>query len=200
MVDISERKIAENLLKENEEKFRTIFNNSAVAITVTDHKERITSWNPFTEELLGFGHKELFHRKVKSLYPEKEWRKIRSMHIKSMGKKHHLETKMLTKGGRIDVDISISVLKDHLGNVIGSIGVIRDISDRKRNEEKISKFIEELTSKTKELQKMNVQLEKQKNMLERFREATVDQVLEMKKIEKENIKLKERLKERISKK
>jgi PAS domain S-box-containing protein len=48
---------------------------------------------------------------------------------------HHLETKILRENNEmIDVDISISVLKNHEGKVIGSIGVIEDITDRKQME------------------------------------------------------------------
>ena len=51
--DITERQKAEQERRLAEEKYRTIFENSAAAITLVNEKEQIVSWNKFTEELLG---------------------------------------------------------------------------------------------------------------------------------------------------
>ena len=40
-------------MRESENKLRIILDNSAAAITMTDEKEQIVSWNSFTEKLLG---------------------------------------------------------------------------------------------------------------------------------------------------
>jgi len=136
--DITERKKAELELHESEEKYRTIFENSAVAIMMTNEKEQIISWNSYTEKLLGVGEKELLKKPVKELYPEGEWLKIREKNIRKKGMQHHLETKMLKKNGETaDVDISLSVLKNKNGTITGSIGVIRDITSRKKMEENL---------------------------------------------------------------
>lgn len=134
--DISERKKTERALRLSEEKFRTVFENSAVAITVADEKERLVSWNKFTEKLLDMRRDDLYLRPLPSFYPPEEWKKIRSMNIREKGMQEHCETRMIKKSGElIDVDISISVLKDTAGNITGSIGVIRDITERKRADE-----------------------------------------------------------------
>ncbi|MBP8911755.1 MAG: PAS domain S-box protein [Phycisphaerae bacterium] len=131
-----ERKKAERQLQAAELRYRTIFENSAVAIMMVDAEERLISWNKFTEQLLGMGEQELRNRHIKSLYPESEWQKIRLMSVRRKGMQHHLETQMICAGGRvIDVDISLSVVYDSDGGVTGSIGVIRDITERKQMEE-----------------------------------------------------------------
>jgi PAS domain S-box-containing protein len=117
------------------EKYRIIFENSAIAIMLTDENERIVHWNKYTEKLLGIGKEELMMKPVKYLYPQEEWKKIRSENVRQKGIQHHLETKMIRKNNElIDVDISLSVLKDHIGNVIGSIGIIKDNSPHKQME------------------------------------------------------------------
>lgn len=117
------------------EKYRIIFENSAVAIMLTNENERIVNWNKYTENLLGMGSDDLFMKPVKILYPPEEWKKIRSENVRQKGMQHHLETKMLRKNKEtIDVDISLSVLKDHIGNVIGSIGIIKDNTKSKQME------------------------------------------------------------------
>lgn len=117
------------------EKYRIIFDNSAVAIMLTDENERIVHWNSYTEKLLGMGRDELVMKPVKNLYPQDEWKKIRSENIRQKGIKYHMQTKMIRKDNQlVDVDISLSVLKDHIGNVIGSIGIIKDTSQYKQME------------------------------------------------------------------
>jgi len=115
--------------------YQTVFENSAVAITLTDEKERIISWNKYAELLLGVTREDLFMKPVKSLYPLEEWKKIRSENVRQKGMQHHLETKMIRKNNApLDIDISLSVLKNSNGNVIGSIGIIKDITQRKQME------------------------------------------------------------------
>ncbi len=138
-----ERKKVECKLQLTEERYRTIFENSAVAITMTDEQERLVSWNKFTEELLGMNGEDLHLRPVKSLYPAEEWEKIRIYGVRQKGMQYHLETKMIKKNSEvIDVDISLSVLKNSEGKTTGSIGVIRDITDRKKAEKKAKKTME----------------------------------------------------------
>ena len=143
-----ERKNAELELLLAEEKYRTIFENSAVGITVANEQGRLVSWNEFTERLLDMAKDNLYLRPVKSLYPVGEWERIRSCDIRQKGMQHHFETRMVQKGGRlIDSDISLSALKNSKGRTIGSIGVITDITERKR-------IYEILDRKQKNLQAM----------------------------------------------
>ena len=141
--DITEHKKAENERRLAEERYRTIFENSAVAISMVDEQERLISWNKFMERLLGMDEEDLYLKPVKSLYPVQEWERIRSYNIRQKGMQHHLETRMIKKDGvLIDVDISLSVLKDSTGKTTGSIGVIRDITERKEAEEKLKETME----------------------------------------------------------
>ncbi|MHC4424856.1 MAG: PAS domain-containing sensor histidine kinase [Planctomycetota bacterium] len=141
--DITDRKKAEDERRLAEEKYRTIFENSAVAITMVDEQERLISWNKFMERLLGMDEEDLYLRPVRSFYPVQEWERIRACDVRQKGMQHHLETKMIKKDGRvIDVDISLSVLKDSEGKTTGSIGVIRDITERRKAEEKLKETME----------------------------------------------------------
>ena len=143
MDDITERKQAEEARRLAEERYRTIFENSAVAITVVDDQERLISWNKFTEELLGMEKEDLHLRPIKSLYPAEEWQRIRDCDIKQKGMQHHLETSMIRRdGSTIDVDISLSVFENAEGKTRGSIGVIRDISERKKAEKELKETME----------------------------------------------------------
>jgi PAS domain S-box-containing protein len=136
--DNTKLKATERMLIESEDKYKTIFENSAVAITLTDENERIISWNKYAEELLDMDEAELHLKHVRSLYPLEEWRKIRAENIRQKGMQHHLETKVIKKNGElIDIDISISVLRNHNGEIIGSIGVMKDITEQKKVENEL---------------------------------------------------------------
>ena len=109
-----------------DEMYRSVFQNSAVAITVTDADEKIVHWNRFAEVLLGKDWDDLH------LKPAEEWKKIRAENVRQKGMQHHLETRMIKKDGDlIDVDLSLSVLKGPKGQILGSIGMITDITERK---------------------------------------------------------------------
>jgi len=141
--DVTERREAERACQIAEERYRTIFENSAVAITMADENERIISWNKFTETMLGMTKDDLFLKAIKTLYPDGEWDKIRTHEVRQKGMQHHLETQMVKKDGEIiDVDVSLSVLKDPEGRVTGSIGVIRDITERKEADKKMKEAME----------------------------------------------------------
>jgi len=134
--DITNQKIAERKIRESENKIRVILDNSAAAITLIDDQERILSWNKFTEQLLGMKKKDLYLRPVKDLYPPDEWRKIRSEKIRKIGSKHHMETKIVDKKGNIiDIDLSINMLRDSKNEIIGSVGIMQDITEQKRVQE-----------------------------------------------------------------
>jgi hypothetical protein len=136
--DISKRKEFEKNLIESKELFKTVFNNTAAAITVTDKNERIIAWNPYAEKLLGLDKEIFFNKPVKELYPPQEWKRMRSFKIRESGAKTDIETKAYRKDGTLlDVNVSISVLKDMEGNIIGAIGIMRDITNQKLAEKRI---------------------------------------------------------------
>ena len=112
---------------------RVILDNSPAAILVSDQQQRIVSWNTYAENLLGMTKKDLNHLSASSLYPPEEWQRIRSENIIIKGSKHHMETKVVCKDGRvIDVELSVNILRDDKNNFLGSIGIIQDITEQKK--------------------------------------------------------------------
>jgi PAS domain S-box-containing protein len=159
-----------------DERYRTVFNNSAVGITVIDRKEKIIDCNAFIADLLEMTKAELVGTPVQDLYLPEEWQRIRDLNIRQAGMRHHLETQMLNKRKQlIDVDISISILKDAQGHVMGSIGILRDIRQRKRVEAELEKHrehLEELVQqRTQEFVTANLQLRQEIAERKRVEEA-----------------------------
>ena len=128
-------KTPEDALFDSGKLFKTIFENSAVAIMIADKNERLKTWNRLAEFLTGYTSEDLSMKEVAHLYPPEEWERLRRENIREKGMQHHFETRMMRKDGHIiDVDISITVLKDDKGQILGSIGIARDISQKKKIE------------------------------------------------------------------
>lgn len=122
-------------LADSKELFKTVFNNSAVAIIVTDKDQNIIAWNPFAEKVLDMGREELFNRPVSQLYPPDEWKRLKAFHVHKKGVVSDIETMVLKKDGSIlDVSLSLSVVKDIQGEAVGSIGIMRDVSIQKKTQ------------------------------------------------------------------
>lgn len=155
-----QRKEYECQLRATEERYRTIFENSAVAIMMADEAEQLVSWNRLTEELLGMTSSDLYLRPVKSLYPDAQWQKLRCEHVRQKGMQHHLETQMVRKDGEIiDIDISLTVLRNPRGDVTGSIAVVQDITEKKRAETALRERQERLNSATAQAKEMALRAE-----------------------------------------
>jgi PAS domain S-box-containing protein len=131
--DITRQEDVKKDLSRSKEIFKVIFENSAAAITVTDKEGLIIAWNPFAEQMLAMGRRDLFNKPVKDLYPEREWRKIRNLKFRKKGVFSGILTKVYKKSGEtIDVEAAISVLKDSQDKSLGSICILHDISKQKR--------------------------------------------------------------------
>ncbi len=132
-------KLDEDLL-DSKEMFRIIFENSPSAITVTDSHERIVAWNHMAEKMLGMKGNELFNKPVQDLYTPEEWKRMRSLDIRKQGMLSDITTNVIRSDGSIlEVNASITVLKNKKGNIIGSIGILYDITKQKMVEQELMK-------------------------------------------------------------
>lgn len=136
--DVSVKREIERQLTESKELFRVVFEKSAAAITVTDKNERIVAWNPMAEKMLAMAPKDFFNKPVNELYTSEEWKRIRALRIRERGMLADIATQVVrTDGSMLDVNVSISVLKNSEGEVIGSIGILNDITNLKLIENKL---------------------------------------------------------------
>ena len=76
-------------------------------------------------------------------------REERKLKIRQKGQVSGINTRVLRKDGTVlDVDVSITVLKDERGQVTGSIGILRDTSNRILNEVKgINRVLYDVSTK-----------------------------------------------------
>ena len=145
----------ENKLKENEEKFRTIFENVNDAIVHVDKYGRILDVNKKTEEIFGYKSEEVkslnflragFLRKQDVPRLARLFREI----VKKRNPTSLLELEIKTKNGNVViVEANTTVIKKN-GKVEGYLNVIRNITKRKKAEQALKtaqQRTKELTNK-----------------------------------------------------
>ncbi|MCK4697232.1 MAG: PAS domain S-box protein, partial [Dehalococcoidia bacterium] len=135
--DITERKQAEEALRESEEKYRVFFKTSRDAVFITSKDGRWIDFNDAIVELLGYENSdELRKVRMPEVYEKPEERERITQAIEKRGFAKDLAVNFRKKDGSIiNILITAVVNKDENGNVIGYQGTFTDITERKRAEE-----------------------------------------------------------------
>lgn len=144
--DVSERKASEIALRESEERYRGIFNNSSYFIYTLDAASRITFAPPVVEKLTGYALEELIGEHIgKILTPDSLVKSQNMTAAKLQGKAAvtQYELEIIRKDGSVvPIEVNSSLIYRQ-GKVVGVQGVGRDITERhqyarslRENEEK----------------------------------------------------------------
>ena len=138
--DITERKEAEKALLRSERKYRDLFESSKDGIIMTDIKGNILDANKAYLDMLGYEKDEILKLTIQQLTPEK-WHEMEKEIIENQlltrGYSDEYEKEYIRKDGTIfPISIKVWLVKDDHGQPIGEWGFIRDITERKRVEEK----------------------------------------------------------------
>jgi PAS domain S-box-containing protein len=164
---LAERKKAETILRESEERYRSLLESSPDPVVVYDMQGNATYVNPAFAATFGFSIEALIGKQI-DFVPEGSWPETRrAINQMKKGKKINLfETKRSTKKGKIlDVQISSTLYFDRKGRHAGNIVTLRDISVLKRTEKELKKYRdlleERVEDRTTELARTNVQLKQE---------------------------------------
>ncbi len=118
---------------------QSITENSPDAIITTDGPGRVTYYSHGAEAMFGYRAEEVIGTAVASLYPGglEEARAVKQR-LALEDPLRSYETGFLAKDGRrVEVSASISTLRDAAGAVVGTLGVLKDIGERRRLEEQL---------------------------------------------------------------
>ena len=117
-----------------------IVDSSDDAIASKDLDSIVTSWNAAAERIFGYTAEEIIGTSIKRIIPpDRQSEEDGILARIARGQRvDHLETIRMRKDGQlINVSVTISPIKDSTGKVIGASKVARDITERKRSEEKL---------------------------------------------------------------
>jgi len=148
--DITERKSAEEALRESEKKIRMITASANDAILMMDHKGNISYWNKAAEQMFDYTEEEVIGKDLHTLLVPERFHAGFSKGFEgfketgqgaSLGKP--LELAAVGKDGKeFPAELSLSAVK--LKGRWNAIGLIRDTTERKAAEEELKKRAGEL--------------------------------------------------------
>ncbi|MBU1741439.1 MAG: PAS domain S-box protein, partial [Proteobacteria bacterium] len=158
---ITERKRAEEALQRSELHLRAIFDSSHDAIVTLDSERVITSANPAFFKTFGYEPSEVIGRSVELLHLSQEsfvefGRKAYSTLQQTGSWRGEWQYKK-SDGTVFPIESHMSTLNIPSDKLIGYVSIMRDITERKHNEEKREKLLaelEEALSKVKQLSGM----------------------------------------------
>jgi PAS domain S-box-containing protein len=153
--DVTERKRIEGELRENEERYRMLFNSSNDAVMV-HHMDAQGNYGNYIEandeacRMFGYTRKQLLNLRPRDLVAPERVNTLDAKHTRVLAKDKHtvFETALQARDGvTIPVEVSSHGF-DYKGRHL-VIAVIRDITERKRTESQLAEAQEKLTRNEK---------------------------------------------------
>ncbi|KPJ61826.1 hypothetical protein AMK68_05650, partial [candidate division KD3-62 bacterium DG_56] len=140
--DITERKRADEALRESEERFREIVEVASDAVWEIDEEARYTYWSPRVTDILGYATEEIIGKTPFDLMPPEEAKRVADAFAAIAAARQpfvHLENTNLHKDGHeVILETTGAPIFDAEGRFKGYRGVEQDITERKRTEARVA--------------------------------------------------------------
>lgn len=158
--DITERKWGDEKLRESEEKFRSLAEESPNMIFI-NKKGRVVYANEKCEEIMGYKREEFYSPdfdffaliapEFRELVKENFGRHLKDSEVDP------LDYALVTKEGkRIEAILNTKLIR--YGGKSAILGIVTDITERKRAEEKLKEYTRQIEEKNTELEAKNQEL------------------------------------------
>lgn len=138
-----ERAVMEIKLRESNQRLQAVIHASPLAIVAIDTDGHVTMWSRSAERIFGWKEKEVLGKLplYVPLDKQEEFCRVRRRIIQEKAEFTGVELVRQKKdGSAIDVNLSAAPLYDDKGNVSGMIGVLADITEKKRLEAELIKI------------------------------------------------------------
>ncbi len=153
MVDISEQIKLQNELLESENRFRTIINSVADGVVVVNKKGIIQNFSPAAEKIFGYQADEVVGKSIETIQTTefKDLLVSQENKKKSAHKSQNNETPKTLQGQRKNGEVfqlELNVRQAVVDHELVNIGILRDITERARNEKRLQESEERLDAAT----------------------------------------------------
>jgi PAS domain S-box-containing protein len=140
--DITERKRAEEALRESEEKFRSVFRGAGVGMVIVSPEGHFLAANGTFCDYLGYTEEELLVKTVQSVTFHEDWPAFSQKLSDALKEEHsfqRFEKRCLHKTGRIVyTESSASLIRTSQGKPRYFVGEVLDVTKRKESEAALS--------------------------------------------------------------
>ncbi len=136
VADVTQRKVAEEALREAEERYRTVLEASPDPMVAYDMEGKVVYLNPAFSDTFGWNREELLGKRI-DYVPEVNWPETQIMIDRVLAGESFsgIKSRRYTKQGSVlDVSISVATYLDRDGKPVGSVHTLRDVTKRKRLE------------------------------------------------------------------
>ncbi len=146
--DITERKKVEEAFKVSEERYRTLVESTSDAIVFVDRERRMQSCNQAFLNLFGYRREEVMGQPVRLIHVSEEKFEAFAREFYPVLRENRCvrtEWEVRHKSGAvIPVEVTYSAVDDEQGRAVGFVGILRDISLRKKSEMELSRYRDHL--------------------------------------------------------
>lgn len=148
--DITDRKNYEEALRKSEEKFRNIFESSGIGMAILGPDGQFTKVNSAFCEIMGCNDEEILETNFRDItHPddlEKSVNLIEDMIKNELLESSSLEKRYIHKNGEVIWALTtLSLIRGTDGKPLFFIAQIQNITKRKKNEEQLLKYTDELS-------------------------------------------------------
>ncbi len=166
--DVTERKRAQEALRQSEEKYRAIFKDSIMGIYQSTPEGRYLRVNPAFARMLGYDTPEQMLNEVTNiaeqlfLRPKDRQRMLQALDDNGMIRTYEIETRQ-KNGNVVWISVNAKAVRNDEGQVLYYEGTTEDITERKWAEEEIIRLNatleQRVQQRTAELEAANSELE-----------------------------------------
>ncbi len=186
--NVTDRKHAENALRESEERFRLLIQGiQEYALFQLDPRGHVVSWNAGAERLKGYRAEEIIGKHFSVFYPREDL--IRGTPEQNLeeaaqrGQSVHEGWRLRKDGSLFWGNVVITALRDLKGHLLGFVKLTRDVTERREREETLTKAKELLELRveqraavlTRVNEELRVEIAERERAEEQFK-ASLDQL------------------------
>lgn len=148
--DITDRKRAEEEIRQSQQKLRIHLEHTPLAVVEWDLQFRVTAWNPSAERMFGFAREEALGQHGFFIVPPQWRQRVDEVWRGLLAQKGGLTSRYsfghndnVTKDGRlISCEWYNTPLVDDAGRVLGVASLVQDVTERERAEAKFRGLLE----------------------------------------------------------